>query len=177
MRLRVQWIPWSINRNIVECKEFSFCGSFDCSDGINRNIVECKEQDAYNSRQDHTSINRNIVECKARSVSFDCPEPISVLIETSWNVKKKLKTIMRICRRVLIETSWNVKLYTTFYIVSIHRINRNIVECKVLKVYTTYIRIFRINRNIVECKAHKQYFTVYFCIVIIETLWNVKYVK
>ena len=99
------------------------------------------------------------------------------LIETSWNVKKKLKTIMRICRRVLIETSWNVKLYTTFYIVSIHRINRNIVECKVLKVYTTYIRIFRINRNIVECKAHKQYFTVYFCIVIIETLWNVKYVK
>ena len=50
-----------------------------------------------------------IVECKARSVSFDCPEPISVLIETSWNVKKKLKTIMRICRRVLIETSWNVK--------------------------------------------------------------------
>ena len=117
------------------------------------------------------------MECKARSVSFDCPEPISVLIETSWNVKKKLKTIMRICRRVLIETSWNVKLYTTFYIVSIHRINRNIVECKVLKVYTTYIRILRINRNIVECKAHKQYFTVYFCIVIIETLWNVKYVK
>ena len=117
------------------------------------------------------------MECKARSVSFDCPEPISVLIETSWNVKKKLKTIMRICRRVLIETSWNVKLYTTFYIVSIHRINRNIVECKVLKVYTTYIRIFRINRNIVECKAHKQHFTVYFCIVIIEILWNVKYVK
>ena len=31
-------------------------------------------------------------------------------------------------------------------------INRNIVECKVLKVYTTYIRILRINRNIVECK-------------------------
>ena len=56
-------------------------------------------------------------------------------------------------------------------------INRNIVECKVLKVYTTYIRILRINRNIVECKAHKQHFTVYFCIVIIEILWNVKYVK
>ena len=31
-------------------------------------------------------------------------------------------------------------------------INRNIVERKVLKVYTTYIRILRINRNIVECK-------------------------
>ena len=138
----------------MECKEFSFCGSFDCSDGINRNIVECKEQDAYNSRQDHTSINRNIVECKeGRDIR-------GLTIEI-----------------VLIETSWNVKLYTTFYIVSIHRINRNIVECKVLKVYTTYIRIFRINRNIVECKAHKQYFTVYFCIVIIETLWNVKYVK
>ena len=114
------------------------------------------------------------MECKARSVSFDCPEPISVLIETSWNVKKKLKTIMRICRRVLIETSWNVKLYTTFYIVSIHRINRNIVECKVLKVYTTYIRILRINRNIVECKELSVSFYAQHCLVLIETLWNVK---
>ena len=79
----------SINRNIVECKEFSFCGSFDCSDGINRNIVECKEQDAYNSRQDHTSINRNIVECKEgrdiRGLTIEI-----VLIETSWNVKPEV---------------------------------------------------------------------------------------
>ena len=73
----------------MECKEFSFCGSFDCSDGINRNIVECKEQDAYNSRQDHTSINRNIVECKEgrdiRGLTIEI-----VLIETSWNVKQEV---------------------------------------------------------------------------------------
>ena len=95
----------------MECKEFSFCGSFDCSDGSNRNIVECKEQDAYNSRQDHTSINRNIVECKeGRDIR-------GLTIEI-----------------VLIETSWNVKLYTTFYIVSIKSNNRNIVESKVIKV-------------------------------------------
>ena len=121
---------------------------------INRNIVECKDSLPYAVRRDKEGINRNIVECKGR-----------------WDYE------FNGYLEVLIETSWNVKLYTTFYIVSIHRINRNIVECKVLKVYTTYIRIFRINRNIVECKAHKQYFTVYFCIVIIETLWNVKYVK
>ena len=99
-------------------------------------------------------INRNIVECKESFPEGDLI-PISVLIETSWNVK---------CECI-----------SFFYL--IHSINRNIVEYKVLKVYTTYIRILRINRNIVECKAHKQHFTVYFCIVIIETLWNVKYVK
>ena len=135
------------------------------------------------------------MECKARSVSFDCPEPISVLIETSWNVKKKLKTIMRICRRVLIETSWNVKLYTTFYIVSIHRINRNIVECKGrnLLLWLRWKRVLietswnvkingktkaaitiRINRNIVECK--EWYYKGHWSYegVLIETSWNVK---
>ena len=93
----------------MECKEFSFCGSFDCSDGINRNIVECKEQDAYNSRQDHTSINRNIVECKEgrdiRGLTIEI-----VLIETSWNVKPEKSTPLTSGFSVLIETLWNVKL-------------------------------------------------------------------
>ena len=53
---------------------------------------------------------------------------------------------------VLIETSWNVKCECISFFYLIHSINRNIVEYKVLKVYTTYIRILRINRNIVECK-------------------------
>ena len=51
----------------MECKEFSFCGSFDCSDGINRNIVECKE-------------GRDI-----RGLTIEI-----VLIETSWNVKPEV---------------------------------------------------------------------------------------
>ena len=54
------------------------------------------------------------------------------------------------------------------------RINRNIVECKGMLPGLKSGGGLRINRNIVECKAHKQHFTVYFCIVIIETLWNVK---
>ena len=100
-----------------------------------------------------------------------------VLIETSWNVKEVGLFKRFVNWFVLIETSWNVKCECISFFYLIHSINRNIVECKVLKVYTTYIRILRINRNIVECKAHKQHFTVYFCIVIIEILWNVKYVK
>ena len=117
------------------------------------------------------------MECKARSVSFDCPEPISVLIETSWNVKKKLKTIMRICRRVLIETSWNVKLYTTFYIVSIHRINRNIVECKDAISINFMHLIICINRSIVECKGTTLDLLWVEERVLIETSWNVKFWK
>ena len=57
----------SINRNIVECKEFSFCGSFDCSDGINRNIVECKALIIRHIILGSACINRNIVECKGES--------------------------------------------------------------------------------------------------------------
>ena len=56
-----------INRNIVECKEFSFCGSFDCSDGINRNIVECKALIIRHIILGSACINRNIVECKGES--------------------------------------------------------------------------------------------------------------
>ena len=54
---------------------------------------------------------------------------------------------------VLIETSWNVKLYTTFYIVSIHRINRNIMECKDAISINFMHLIICINRSIVECKG------------------------
>ena len=73
----------------MECKEFSFCGSFDCSDGINRNIVECKEyrQGIYSGWV--RGINRNIVECKEgrdiRGLTIEI-----VLIETSWNVKPEV---------------------------------------------------------------------------------------
>ena len=75
-------------------------------------------------------INRNIVECKDRYPSIHSPLSF-----------------------VLIETSWNVKLYTTFYIVSIHRINRNIVECKDAISINFMHLIICINRSIVECKG------------------------
>ena len=160
--------------------------------------MECKERTGYRYPCWEHRINRNIVECKGRTGS-NSRAGKGVLIETSWNVKVFLdiedkcqencinRNIVE-CKEsfpegdlipisVLIETSWNVKCECISFFYLIHSINRNIVEYKVLKVYTTYIRILRINRNIVECKAHKQHFTVYFCIVIIETLWNVKYVK
>ena len=61
------------------------------------------------------SINRNIVECKDTKSKFLCQSHNSVLIETSWNVKKN---DYRVCRQL---TS----------------INRNIVECKVNKSVDT----------------------------------------
>ena len=57
-----------------------------------------------------TGINRNIVECKV--VEFRIQPPyLFVLIETSWNVKKKDYRVCRQLTLVLIETSWNVKSY------------------------------------------------------------------
>ena len=53
-------------------------------------------------------INRNIVECK---VSFSVRRlfAVSVLIETSWNVKLSTLVLITPPETVLIETSWNVK--------------------------------------------------------------------
>ena len=84
-----------------------------------------------------------------------------VLIETSWNVKEVGLFKRFVNWFVLIETSWNVKCECISFFYLIHSINRNIVECKVLKVYTTYIRILRINNSLLD-------------FVLIETLWNVK---
>ena len=54
-------------------------------------------------------INRNIVECKVLCLSFQT-DPHSVLIETSWNVKRYVAVIVA---------------------EPVFCINRNIVECKV----------------------------------------------
>ena len=127
--------------------------------------MECKEQETHNSRQDHIRINRNIVECKGcfkKAVRDVTP----VLIETSWNVKSRRYWASWYCLEVLIETSWNVKRYVAVIVAEpVFCINRNIVECKVLKVYTTYIRILRINRNIVECKVCKIIRRIHFWIL------------
>ena len=58
------------------------------------------------------------------------------------------------------------------------RINRNIVECKVSISGDALVVVGRINRNIVECKAgQKCYLTQASWFVLIETLWNVKYLR
>ena len=55
-----------------------------------------------------------------------------VLIETSWNVKNRMRITADKITPVLIETSWNVKTNTELLQQKQRaRINRNIVECKV----------------------------------------------
>ena len=91
------------------------------------------------------------MECKG-SISLDGIEPVSVLIETLWNVKthsrRSLRTAVGINRNimeckgtdraytpvgygVLIETLWNVKFgLFKVNLIADARINRNIMECK-----------------------------------------------
>ena len=99
---------FSINRNIVECK--------DQIHEASRSLIRVLIETLWNVKQrrkrrrpadDETSINRNIVECKDFHHSRVFQNP-SVLIETLWNVKiiNGVKNLFGI------------------------RINRNIVECK-----------------------------------------------
>ena len=97
-------------------------------------------------------INRNIVECKDfRNISV-C-QLIFVLIETLWNVKMDINEANFIPTAVLIETLWNVK-------------SVNPLCC--------FISLRRINRNIVECKVWYPAPAIAIAVVLIETLWNVK---
>ena len=78
----------SINRNIVECKDWSQTLHSVLRRCINRNIVECKENRENISESNCKSINRNIVECKDDIKLWNYSVK-RVLIETSWNVKRK----------------------------------------------------------------------------------------
>ena len=76
---------------------------------------------------------------------------------------------------VLIETLWNVKTDPeSKSCVSGIRINRNIVECKVLYNIVSLNTFPSINRNIVECKGLLVASDLAAFHVLIETLWNVK---
>ena len=55
------------------------------------------------------------------------------------------------------------------------RINRNIVECKDSCHHSRHDLRDGINRNIVECKVYLRSILPVTAIVLIETLWNVKY--
>ena len=101
-------------------------------------------------------INRNIVECKGWRKSNDTAT-YYVLIETLWNVKLQEIQMYAGHQKVLIETLWNVK-WTKWEcgFDSAYRINRNIVECKVVFVGDGVPVSRSINRNIVECKGKKE---------------------
>ena len=80
--------------------------------------------------------------------------PLYVLIETSWNVKKFDKKYFHQNTLVLIETSWNVKAVALSFSLQEH-----IVLIETSWNVKTHLRKFkddirhRINRNIVECKV------------------------
>ena len=114
------------------------------------------------------------MECKDVLALYDSSMGLSVLIETSWNVK-----LLQTLRKLLCGSC----------------INRNIVECKesklpsaekfesvlietswnVKKNYSlSAVNVPGINRNIVECKDHVLSRFSYCCLVLIETSWNVK---
>ena len=76
---------------------------------INRNIVECKDHSDAATPKPGDRINRNIVECKADTGTADSADRGSVLIETLWNVKYMKNGTMQDLGAVLIETLWNVK--------------------------------------------------------------------
>ena len=79
---------------------------------------------------------------------------ILVLIETLWNVNEQIHNgPLHVRNIVLIETLWNVNRdFGIVLLRSVHRINRNIVECKSMISVSNAFREKRINRNIVECK-------------------------
>ena len=73
----------------MECKVDFMSSVSLTSFRINRNIVECKVESRRASYDSLNRINRNIVECKVNHcVNYFLH--ISVLIETSWNVKVHL---------------------------------------------------------------------------------------
>ena len=97
-------------------------------------------------------INRNIVECKAFSVCSPL-ENTAVLIETLWNVKKKLPDFRR-----------NLLL----------SINRNIVECKVMLCFCMRMCVCVLIETLWNVKTKTYDPNNEFDEVLIETLWNVK---
>ena len=72
----------------MECKGKAEQKAESVEKGINRNIVECKENRENISESNCKSINRNIVECKDDIKLWNYSVK-RVLIETSWNVKRK----------------------------------------------------------------------------------------
>ena len=83
-----------INRNIVECKVWTFSLFWKNHGRINRNIVECKDALQAQLANCCCGINRNIVECKGVTAQWVSVAKV-VLIETSWNVKNAPDSVIK----------------------------------------------------------------------------------
>ena len=93
---------WNVNEKNNRNNRVSNCR-------INRNILECKCYNVFPDTYYLFRINRNILECKLKIGSAVAVTPVSVLIETYWNVNISF-LISAIATAVCI--------------------NRNILECK-----------------------------------------------
>ena len=150
----------SLNRNILECKSGfrKFIKSiFTC---LNRNILECKYDRAAAGWTAAAGLNRNILECKFENDKHTMDIDL-VLIETYWNVNRKLHQQNRQPMCVLIETYWNVNLHWQGRHPSRYwRLNRNILECKWIPLGDFVKRVSSLNRNILECKFDIMFFVI-----------------
>ena len=145
-----------------------------------------------------SGINRNIMECKGGYGRYNACSATTVLIETLWNVKYGRKPgkkddadsinrnimeckVILLCllRSILHCINRNIMECKVTIFVSLMRyalgINRNIMECKVASSMDSGLLSFCINRNIMECKDNSQDLRSGPLAVLIETLWNVKF--
>ena len=99
-----------------------------------------------------------------------------VLIETLWNVKEDTDVTMPVVlpriNRNIVECKDALQSQLANCCCGI---NRNIVECKEELYNKGLVGTDGINRNIVECKVNTFSLEAHDIIVLIETLWNVKY--
>ena len=75
-----------------------------------------------------------------------------ILIETYWNVNKRIRDRVVRVDVILIETYWNVNRTMEEMKLEADDINRDILECKLKKQIVREILYVYINRDILECK-------------------------
>ena len=76
----------------------------------------------------------------------------------------------------LIDTLWNVNIFIDVKFSTNKRINRYIMECKLISFLVIFPGSPRINRYIMECKYHKWKSSEMRKGELIDTLWNVNIV-
>ena len=74
----------------------------------------------------------------------------------------------------LIETLWNVNhIMNQCRCTKIHRINRNIVECKLFRIYTSVVLLIELIETLWNVNGYSRYPEAVRLLELIETLWNV----
>ena len=115
------------------------------------------------------------MECK-----FACTNHIEIrfieLIETLWNVNILLGYLHRLQLRELIETLWNVNCNKSIYHNYHHtELIETLWNVNINGSNLTHDERVGINRNIVECKYLRVWHMLEYKIELIETYWNVDY--